>query len=112
MYHRLHRQCYNLSHMKMENDHVELKRTLEKNSELLEENNKLLRKIHRNGLVGFWVRVIWYLLIIGLPFALYFYLFEPYFTAMGSSYENFIDGLNELPGFRGIEQLMDGYLQK
>ena len=95
--------------MPPENDHSEMKRLMERNAKLLEENNELLQKIHRNAILAFWIRIVWYGLLIGLPFALYFYLLEPYFTAMGSSYDTFIQGLNELPGFRGIDQLMDRF---
>jgi len=89
-------------------NHDLLEELVKKNTELLEENNKLLKKIHRNATLSFWLRVLWYLLLIGFPFAIYFYVLEPYFAAFGASYENFIDGLNELPGLRGIEQLIDG----
>ena len=81
---------------------------LKQNAALLQENNELLKKIHRNAVWGFWVRIVWYTLLFGLPLLVYFYVLEPYFFAIGSSYENFIDGLNELPGFRGIDQLMNG----
>ena len=102
---------YNANTMPPENDHAEMKRLMEQNTALLKENNELLNKIHRNALIAFWVRIVWYAALIGLPFALYFYLLEPYFTAMGSSYDTFIQGLNELPGFRGIDQLMQKYNQ-
>lgn len=83
-----------------------MKRMLARNAELLEENNKLLRKIHRNGLIEFWVRVLWYILLIGLPFAIYFYLLEPYFSALGANYEVFRAGISEVPGFTGLNQLL------
>lgn len=89
-------------------EHEKLEEMMKKNAELLEENNKILRKMHRYGILSFWFRILWYAIIIGLPFALYFYVFEPYFAAFGSSYENFIDGLNELPGLKGIDQLISG----
>ncbi len=88
-------------------DHDVMQELMEHNAQLLQENNKLLRKIHRNGVWSFWTRIIWYAVMIGLPFALYFYILEPYFTAFGASYENFIDGVNELPGLRGIDQLLN-----
>ena len=87
--------------------HTELKRQLEKNSELLEENNRLLRKIHRNGLLTFWMRMLWYILLIGLPFALYFYVLEPYFTALGSNYEVFKAGIQEIPGLKQFEMFLE-----
>ncbi len=93
--------------MPPDTSHSEMKAALDKNAELLEENNALLKKIHRNGLWGFWLRVIWYVVLIGLPFALYFYILEPYFTALGSNYEIFKTGINEIPGLKGLEQLLE-----
>jgi len=87
-------------------DHEMLEELMQQNAALLEENNQLLKKLHRNARLTFWLRVTWYLLLIGFPFAVYFYVLEPYFAAFGSSYENFIDGLNELPGLRGIDQML------
>ena len=88
--------------------HEKMLRLLEENAELIKENNELLRKLHRNTMIGVVIRVIWYILLIGLPFALYFYILEPYFEAFGSNYEVFKAGLNELPGLKGIEQLLNG----
>ena len=86
---------------------IEMKYLLEKNTKLLEENNKLLKKIHRNGVIGFWFRVVWYTLLIGLPFALYFYILEPYFTALGSSYEVFSAGMQEIPGWKQFSETLN-----
>jgi len=87
-----------------EYDHEAMKKLIEKNSELLEENNALLKKIHRNGLWAFWVRVIWYVVLIGLPFALYFYILEPYFNALGSNYDVFKAGISEIPGLKYLNE--------
>jgi hypothetical protein len=89
------------------NSELEIKYLLEKNTKLLEENQLLLKKIHRNGVVGVWLRVVWYVLLIGLPFALYFYLLEPYFTALGSSYEVFSAGMQEIPGWKQFHETLD-----
>lgn len=88
-------------------DLADLERKLEHNEQLLEENNELLKKIHRNGVWAFWIRVAWYIVLIGLPFALYFYILEPYFTALGSNYDTFKAGINEIPGLKGLGQLLD-----
>ncbi|MFT7507332.1 MAG: hypothetical protein ACI92I_000475 [Acidimicrobiales bacterium] len=90
-----------------ESDHEALKELVNKNSVLLEENNRLLKKLHRNALWGFWVRVTWFVVMLGLPFALYFYVLEPYFSALGSNYEVFKAGVNEIPGLKGMGQLLD-----
>ena len=93
--------------------HAEIKELLLQNAELLKDNNRLLKKIHRNGLVEFWIRTCWYVLLIGLPFALYFYILEPYFTAMGSSYEVFSAGMQEIPGVKQfLEALAEAKAQQ
>ena len=93
--------------MQFENGHVELKHLIETNSELLKENNRLLRKLYRNEIIGFWLRIVWYVLLIGLPFALYLYVLEPYFTALGSSYDTFSAGMQEIPGWKQFTETLN-----
>ena len=93
-------------------DHVEIKRLLEENAKLIVENNRLLKRLYRWTVLNVIIKMVWFFLLIGLPFALYFYVFEPYFEAFGSSYEVFITGLNELPGLKGIDQLMNGTFER
>lgn len=97
--------CYNSS-MQPDNSTQELKYLIEKNTEILKENNRILKKIYRNELIGIWVRVVWFVLLIGLPFALYFYILEPYFTAMGSSYDVFSAGMQEIPGWKQFQETL------
>lgn len=93
------------------NDHAEMKRLLEENLQLAKDNNALLTKLHRNSVIEFWIRVVWYAVLIGLPFALYFYILEPYFEAFGSNYEVFRAGIAELPGLKGLEKLLPSFGQ-
>lgn len=58
-------------------DHEELKRLLLENQKLLTDNNRLLRKMRRDAIVGVVFKLIWLALMIGLPFYLYFYFIEP-----------------------------------
>jgi hypothetical protein len=81
----------------------EILNLLKKNTELVKENNVLLQRILRNDRIMLWVRIVWYAVLIGLPFALYFYILEPYFTAFGSNYELFRQGMAEIPGLKGLE---------
>lgn len=90
-------------------EHTQIKELMEQNKELLKENNELLRKIHRNGLFAFWFRILWYTLLIGLPFALYFYVLEPYFAALGASYETFSAGIQEIPGWKQFNEALRTY---
>ena len=50
---------------------------LNDNKDLLKENNQLLKKLKRNIVVALWVRVVWYILILILPFII-FYIFKPH----------------------------------
>lgn len=89
-----------------EEQHREMMRLLNENNSLLKDNNRILRILHRNAIIEFILRAVWYGLLIGLPFALYFYVFQPYFKAMGANYEVFRQGINEVPGLKGIESLL------
>ena len=93
---------------KSSNDIAELKELMRENNQLVKDNNTFLRKMHRNTIWGMWIRIVWYAILLGLPFLLYFYIFEPYFDAFGSDYEKFRDGINELPGLKGINDLFYG----
>lgn len=95
--------------MPPQTEHTQLKELMETNRELLKENNELLRKIHRNALFGFWLRTLWYVFLIGLPFALYFYVLEPYFAALGSSYEVFSAGIQEIPGWKQFSAALENF---
>jgi len=87
----------------------EMKTAIDKNTILLEDNNKLLKKLHKYEVMGFWFRILWYGILIGMPFALYFYVLEPYFTAVGSSYETFYVGMQEIPGFKQFNDALQQY---
>lgn len=92
--------------MEQESAHDTLSRQLREQAKLLKDNNRMLHDIKRQMAIGFWVRMVWFIIIIGLPFALYFYVLEPYFAAFGASYQVFVEGLNELPGLRGIDAIL------
>ena len=72
---------------------------------LLRENNELLKKLYRHSVIGFVLRMVWYIILIGMPFAVYFYVLEPYFHAFGANYELFRQGMAEIPGLKGLENI-------
>jgi len=94
--------------MPREEEHIEMKRLLEENNRLVASNNKLLKKMYRHSVLGLVFRVIWYAILIGIPFALYLYVLEPYFEAFGSSYDTFIQGIEQLPGLKGLGDILGG----
>lgn len=78
------------------------------NQRLLTENNQLLKKMNRRSVIGFWLRLAWFLFILGIPFVLYFYVIQPYFESLGSSFETFQQGLQEVPGWKQFYQAIGG----
>ncbi len=95
--------------MPPQTDFEEIKRMLAKNTDQLEENAQLLKKINRNQVFSFWIKVSWYVLLIGLPFALYYYILQPYFAALGSSYDTFSAGLQEIPGWKQFSEALTNF---
>lgn len=93
----------------METENKELREILEKQNLLLQDNNKILHKLHRYEMINFWTKIFWYALLIGAPFALYYYLLEPYFETLGASYEIFSAGLHEIPGLKQLEEVVNTY---
>jgi hypothetical protein len=83
-----------------ERDVAELKALMRENQRLLMQNNQLLHSLKRQAVWGFWLRIVWYTILIGAPFVLYYFVLEPYFTILGSSFETFQSGLNEIPGWK------------
>ncbi len=86
--------------------HSEILGILKENARLVKENNEMLHKMYRYDVITFWLRIVWYGVLIGLPFAVYFYFLEPYFEAFGSNYELFRQGMAEIPGLKGLETLL------
>ena len=84
----------------------EIIRLLRENAEIQKENNEILKKLYRHSVIGFALRIVWYTILIGMPFAVYFYLLQPYFEAFGANYETFRQGMAEIPGFKGIENIL------
>jgi len=83
-------------------EHAEMLSLLRENRVLAEQNNVLLKKLYRHNVIGFTVRILWIVLLVGLPFALYFTLLEPYFSSMGADYDTFRAGIGEIPGLKAL----------
>lgn len=87
-------------------EHAEMLRLIRETSVLTKENNVLLKKIHRHNVINLTFKIVWLAIIIGLPFAVYFYVLGPYFEAFGANYEVFRQGMAEIPGLKGIENVL------
>lgn len=90
------------------NEQQQLRQLVLENQRLLVENNQLLKKLNRRSVIVFWLRIVWGAFLIGLPFVLYFYVIEPYFTSLGSSFDTFRAGLQEVPGWKQFYEAVKG----
>ena len=70
------------------------KKLLRRNLELTRENNKLLRKIRRNGVIANVMRLVWWAVILGIPVLIYYYVLQPYITELGATYRGVTDGVS------------------
>ncbi|MEK7639057.1 MAG: hypothetical protein AAB388_02770 [Patescibacteria group bacterium] len=91
-----------------QHEHHQIRDLVLENQKLLAENNKLLKKLSRNAQISLWLKVLWFVIIIGLPFVLYYYIIEPYFTTLGSSFATFQAGLQEIPGWKQFYEAARG----
>lgn len=89
-------------------DNEKVQRLLLENQKLMTENNEILKKLQRNSAISLWIKIIWFLFIIGLPFVVYFYVIQPYFDALGSSFGTFQQGLQEIPGWKQFWEAVKG----
>ena len=90
------------------NEQERLEEIMLENQRLMVENNLLLKKIRKSAIISFWIRLVWTLILIGAPFVVYYFVIEPYFESLGSSFETFQDGLQEIPGWKQFYQSVRG----
>lgn len=67
---------------------------------LLSENNELLKKMNKINNWSFGLRVVWFLILLGVPFIAYYYLVEPLVDSEGSAFESIWVGLQNIPGWK------------
>ena len=72
---------------------------IKQNKLIIEENRVILKKMHRFAMISFWIHILWFIIIIGLPFYIYFTFLEPIFTSFEGIYNAFLGGLGGLGGF-------------
>lgn len=67
----------------------ELDELMQENLRLTKENNKLLKKMRRTELFGMWMRILFFLVIIGVPLVVYRYYVAPYIEDFSQAYQDF-----------------------
>lgn len=92
----------------------ELRNLLEKTLQVSEENNELLRKLYRSQKWSQFMSVMYWVLIIGVTFGVYYYL-QPYIETVLGTYTNLISGIDtinqksqSLPDVNAISNFLKG----
>lgn len=78
----------------------EIKKILDKQTELLEENTGMVRKIRRAQVVGTVTWVLKWIIILGAAFGFY-YRFQPTILRLFEVYDKLLVDIREFPGFFG-----------
>ncbi len=92
-------------------NYAELKKLLEENLEATKENNRLLREMRRNALIGLAVKAVIWLILLGVPlFFLGTYL-GPLMNAVTgqAAGQTLPTGLFGLPSAEQMNQLIEEY---
>ena len=92
----------------LQTEHQQLKDLIVENRKILAENNELLKKMYRTAWWSVVLRTVFSLVFIGAPFIIYFFILEPYFTSLGSSFDVFEAGMQEIPGWKQFFEAMGG----
>ena len=84
---------------------------IKKNNELLEQNQVLLIKIDKRARNGFWVKLVWYLVLFGLPLLFYSYFINGIMAMSGLS-TGTGGNTNPTSSLEGAQKVLDLLNQK
>ncbi|MBU1293006.1 hypothetical protein KJ819_03005 [Patescibacteria group bacterium] len=88
----------------------ELERLVKETRQLAEDNNRLLRRIRRDAVLGFVARIVIWLVVLGVPlFFLGSYLAPIMDAVSGSGSESFMPGPFGLPSEDQVNKLIEQY---
>lgn len=79
----------------------EERRLLRETLEIEKENNRLLRRMHRDAVIGRIITLLVWAVMIGAPIVLYYYFLSPYVAQIQETYR----GLEE--SAKGAQSLKD-----
>lgn len=87
--------------------HEHIRDLLIENKKLLTENNAMLKKLRRDSVLSFWFRIIGFLVLVGAPVYLYYYVVVPYLDTINQSIESFSIGIEDVPGLQQLKDAID-----
>ncbi len=91
----------------MPGEHEEIKRLLEENIKVAKENHVLLEKMHRMHVYSFWMKGLWFGIIVGIPFIAYYFILDPYLQAFGVNAGQFGELLKNASHFFGSDSVTE-----
>ena len=89
------------------NEHDTVHELILENQRLLTENNQLLKKLKRDSIWAFWFRIAGFLILLGVPVFVYYYVIEPYFTSVGEAFETFGETFQDVPGWEQLKETVN-----
>ena len=93
-------------------DNAELKKLLEENLTVAKDNNRLLRELHRNALIGLIAKIVIWLVLLGVPLFLLSTYLGPILDAFAGQSTNsqaIPGGLFGVPSEEQIRSLIEQY---
>ncbi|HCC05494.1 TPA: hypothetical protein DEP58_04310 [Patescibacteria group bacterium] len=75
-------------------DEMDVEELLRVNIRLTQENNKLLKKMHRAGIFNFWIRIVFFLLLVGSGYYVYRTYLQEYVVDLQGMYEELQEGVD------------------
>lgn len=91
-------------------DHAALTKLLQENLAVAKDNNRLLRELRRNAILGLIAKIVLWLIVLGVPlFFLSSYLGPILDAVSGQSSEQIPSGLFGIPSEEQINQLIEQY---
>ncbi|KKS28108.1 MAG: hypothetical protein UV60_C0011G0008 [Parcubacteria group bacterium GW2011_GWA2_43_11] len=75
-------------------DDMDVEELLRVNIRLTQENNKLLKKMHRAGVLNFWMRIVFFLVLAGSAYYAYRTYLQEYVVNLQGMYEELQEGVD------------------
>lgn len=79
---------------------TETQELVQENIRLTRENNRLLKKLWRAEVFGFWSKVLFLAIMIGVPVFVYRYYLADYVQDMQNMYQEIRDGVTSFEGIQ------------
>lgn len=92
---------------KSSSDTEEIKELLEQEIEITKENNKLLRQLHRNAMIGLIAKVVIWLIILGVPLFFLGPYLKPFFSLITTGQMPEGSGTESILGLPSADQLQE-----